>query len=67
MNTTPFYPCMSVLPKAPPKAPPVPEEPLENMPAGPLVCDICGKTFKSHSQLDRHKMSEHEKSEEAHG
>jgi hypothetical protein len=37
------------------------------MPKSALVCDICGKTFKSHSQLDRHKTSEHEKSEEAHG
>ena len=37
------------------------------MPKTELVCDICGKAFKSHSQLDRHKISEHEKSEEAHG
>jgi AbrB family looped-hinge helix DNA binding protein len=47
-----------------PKAPPVPEEPLDTMPKGELVCDICGKTFKSHTQLDRHKMTEHEIAEE---
>jgi hypothetical protein len=63
MNTTPIFPCRSTYPHAPPVA----EEPLENLPKSELVCDICGKAFKSHSQLDRHKTSEHEKSEEAHG
>ena len=47
-----------------PKAPPVPEEPLENMPRGQLVCEICGKAFKTHTQLDRHKTTEHEIPEE---
>jgi hypothetical protein len=47
-----------------PKAPPVPEEPLDKMAPSPLVCDICGKTFKTHTQLDRHKTTEHEVPEE---
>jgi hypothetical protein len=56
MQKTPFSSTRSALPKAPP----VPEEPLENMPKSELVCEICGKTFKSHTQLDRHKTTEHE-------
>jgi hypothetical protein len=47
-----------------PKASPVPEEPLDKMPPSQLVCDICGKTFKTHTQLDRHKTTEHEVPEE---
>jgi hypothetical protein len=46
-----------------PKAPPVPEEPLDKMAAGTLVCEICGKVFKTHSQLDRHMETEHESPE----
>ena len=40
MQKTPFSSTHSALPKAPP----VPEEPLENMPKSELVCEICGKT-----------------------
>ena len=47
-----------------PKAPPVPEEPLDKMAPSELVCDICGKIFKTHTQLDRHKTTEHEEPEE---
>jgi hypothetical protein len=60
MRKIPFSSTRSVLPKAPP----VPEEPLENMPKSELVCDICGKTFRTHSQLDRHKTTEHEIAEQ---
>jgi hypothetical protein len=41
----------SMSPKIP-SAPPVPEEPLEKMPHGKLICEICGKTLKVHSELD---------------
>jgi hypothetical protein len=47
-----------------PRAPPVPEEPLETMPPSNLVCEICGKVFKTHSELDRHKTTAHEIPEE---
>jgi Zinc-finger double-stranded RNA-binding len=56
MQKTPFSSTHSVLPKAPP----VTEEPLDTMPKSELVCELCGKTFKTHSQLDRHKTTEHE-------
>ena len=62
-NTVPFFPCNAHVHRAPP----VPDEPLERMPKSDLVCDICGKTFKVHSELDRHKTSVHERSDEAHG
>jgi len=42
-----------------PNAPPVPEEPLEQMPKSRLACEICGKTFQTHSELDRHKEQMH--------
>jgi hypothetical protein len=60
MQKTPYSSTHSALPKAPP----VPEEPLENMPKSELVCELCGKTFKTHSQLDRHKTTEHEMPEQ---
>jgi len=41
------------------EAKPVPEEPLENTPTNPLRCEICGKVFSSHSQVDRHKQAMH--------
>jgi hypothetical protein len=49
-----------------PKAPPVPEEPLDKMPRGELVCEICGKAFKTHSQLDRHREQMHGSPEKTH-
>jgi hypothetical protein len=55
----------SALPKIP-KAPPVPEEPLENIPRSNLVCEICGKTFRTHSELDRHMESTHGQPEKTH-
>ncbi len=49
-----------------PKAPPVPEEPLDRLARGPLVCEICGKTFKTHSELDRHMENVHGSPEKTH-
>jgi predicted transcriptional regulator len=48
----------------PPKAPPLHEEPLSGIEPGELVCEICGKSFKTKSQLDRHMLTEHELPEE---
>jgi len=56
------FPTHSILPKAPP----VPEEPTGKITAGPLVCEICGKTFKTHSQLDRHMEQAHGNPEKTH-
>jgi len=49
-----------------PKAPPVPEEPTDRLVPGPLVCEICGKTFHAHSQLDRHMEQAHGNPEKTH-
>jgi hypothetical protein len=49
-----------------PEAPPVPEEPTEQIPRGNLVCQICSKVFKTHSQLDRHFEHEHGTPEKTH-
>lgn len=49
-----------------PKAPPVPEEPIDRMAPSPLVCNICGKTFKTHSELDRHMEHMHGHPEKTH-
>jgi hypothetical protein len=55
----------SALPKIP-KAPPVPEEPLDRMPKSGLACEICGRTFKTHSELDRHLEHMHGTPEKTH-
>jgi hypothetical protein len=49
-----------------PQAPPVPEEPLENLPRSNLICEICGRVFKTHSQLDRHLEHMHGHPEKTH-
>jgi C2H2-type zinc finger len=36
------------------------EEPLRGIEPGKFACQICGKTFKTKSALDRHKETEHE-------
>ncbi len=41
------------------EASPVPEEPLENTPPSHLRCQICGKVFNSHAEVDRHKQTQH--------
>jgi uncharacterized C2H2 Zn-finger protein len=62
MENNPLFPTRSSLPKAPP----VPEEPTDRLPRGELVCEICGKIFKTHSQLDRHMESMHGHPEKTH-
>jgi hypothetical protein len=49
-----------------PKAPPLHEEPIRGIEAGKFVCEICGKTFKTHSQLDRHMEHMHGTPEKTH-
>ena len=46
-----------------PKAPPLHEEPIGGIEPGEMACEICGKAFKTKSQLDRHLLTEHESSE----
>ncbi len=46
-----------------PKAPPLHEEPIQGRQSGEMACEICGKTFKTKSQLDRHLLTEHESPE----
>jgi hypothetical protein len=62
MEKNPSLPNRSVYPKAPP----VPEEPTDTLPRGELVCEICGKVFKTHSQLDRHLENMHGTPEKTH-
>ncbi|MGA2385947.1 MAG: hypothetical protein ABSG33_05400 [Candidatus Bathyarchaeia archaeon] len=35
-----------------PKASPLHEEPVRTLEPSRLACEICGKTFKTHTQLD---------------
>jgi hypothetical protein len=49
-----------------PHSPPVPEEPLEINPKSKLACAICGKTFRTHSELDRHMEHMHGNPEKTH-
>lgn len=49
-----------------PKAPPVPEEPLDRMVPSSLVCRVCGKIFKTHLELDRHMENMHANPERTH-
>ncbi|MCW4004384.1 MAG: C2H2-type zinc finger protein [Candidatus Bathyarchaeota archaeon] len=53
----------SILPKMPPSSS---QEPLRGVEAGKIVCPICGKTFKTHSQFDRHYESMHGTPEKTH-
>ncbi len=62
MENNPLFPTRSDLPKAPP----IPEESTGTLPRGELVCEICGKIFKTHSQLDRHMESMHGTPEKDH-
>jgi C2H2-type zinc finger len=43
-----------------PKAPIPFEEPLRGIEPGKFACQICGKTFKTKSGLDRHMENMHE-------
>ena len=49
-----------------PNAPSLHEEPIRGIYANKEVCKICGKTFKTHSQLDRHMEQMHGHPEETH-
>jgi hypothetical protein len=46
-----------------PKAPPLHGEPIRGFEPGKEACQICGKPFKTKSQLDRHLLTEHESPE----
>ncbi len=49
-----------------PKAPPLHEETIRGIEPGKLACLICGKTFKTKSQLDRHIEHAHGNPEKTH-
>jgi C2H2-type zinc finger len=49
-----------------PQAPPLHEEPIKGIESGNEVCKICGKTFKTHTQLDRHMEQMHGHPEKTH-
>ena len=49
-----------------PKGPPVHEEPVGGLGMGNDVCRICGKSFKTHSELDRHMENVHGAPEKTH-
>jgi hypothetical protein len=49
-----------------PKVPPLHEEPIQGLSSEKEVCEICGKTFKTHTQLDRHMEHEHGNPEKTH-
>ena len=49
-----------------PKAPPLHEEPIRGIEPGKIVCQICGKTLKTHTQLDRHMEHAHGSPEKTH-
>jgi hypothetical protein len=66
MEKKPFFTRQSSNRSVLPKAPPVPEEPTDRMVPGKLVCEICGKVFKTHPELDRHLEHEHGNPEKTH-
>ncbi len=49
-----------------PKAPPLHEEPIEGLSSEKEICKICGKAFKTHSELDRHMENVHGAPEKTH-
>ena len=42
------------------------KNPLEGLQPGKEVCEICGKTFKTHTELDRHMENVHGNPEKTH-
>ncbi|MCW3995613.1 MAG: hypothetical protein NWE98_05630 [Candidatus Bathyarchaeota archaeon] len=46
-----------------PQAPPLHEEPIRGIEVGKVICQICGKAFKTHAQMDRHMLTEHKSPE----
>lgn len=49
-----------------PKTPPLHEEPIGGSEVGREVCKICGKSFKTHAELDRHMEQMHGAPEKTH-
>lgn len=49
-----------------PKVPPLHEEPVSGLVLSKEVCRICGKSFKTHSELDRHMENVHGTPEKTH-
>ena len=49
-----------------PKGPPLHEEPVGGLILSKEVCKICGKSFKTHSELDRHMENVHGAPEKTH-
>ena len=49
-----------------PKSPRLHEEPVGGQLLGKEVCKICGKLFKTHSELDRHMENVHGEPEKTH-
>jgi len=51
---------------SPPREPPTHEEPIRTTQPSRLECEICGKAFKTHSELDRHLENIHGNPEKTH-
>ena len=49
-----------------PKGPPLHEKPVGGLVLGKEVCRICGKSFKAHSEIDRHMENVHGAPEKTH-
>jgi len=49
-----------------PKTPPLHEEPIQGRGSEKEICKICGKSFKTHSELDRHVENAHGAPEKTH-
>jgi hypothetical protein len=54
------------MPTTNPKAPSLHEEPIQGLSSEKEVCKVCGNTFKTHTQLDRHMENEHGNPEKTH-
>ena len=50
----------------PSREPPTHEEPVRTTQPSRLRCEICGKAFKTHTELDRHLESVHGNPEKTH-
>ena len=50
----------------PPREPPQHEEPIRTTEPSRLACEICGRAFKTHSELDRHMENMHGSPEKTH-
>jgi hypothetical protein len=50
----------------PSREPPTHEEPVHTLQPSRLECEICGKAFKTHTELDRHLENVHGNPEKTH-